>query len=520
MTASPDPTTVPDAAPDTVPAPPVPASQAVPDAVPAPPVPAPHTDPAPVAASGRALQQRVGAPATAPVRLPLRSRVATGAGAAARAASRLLGRGSGGMIGGEVALALDPRVLEELARGRTCVTVTGTNGKSTTTRMVRAALSTRGSVASNVNGDNMPPGLVTALMATPRATTAALEVDEMHLPVVAAAVDPAAMVLLNLSRDQLDRVGEIGTVERRLRTAVDAHSAATVVANCDDPLIASAAWDAPHVVWVAAGSGWGVDSVGFPRGGRVVRSGVDWRVVDGPRDVRRPDPQWWLEDASAGSGAGADTGGTRAASETPSATPPGAHAVLCGPGGSRTQLRLSLPGLANLGNAAQAVAAAVALGVPLDDAVAAVGSVREVAGRYSLHDVRGRLVRMMLAKNPAGWQEAMTMVDPGVDQLVVAVNGQIPDGQDLSWLWDVDFSVLGTSPTRTVYACGERGADLAVRMEYAGLHSRRVDTPMDAIRACRPGRVELLANYTAFRDLKRVLDSHPGSAPAGTGKGH
>ncbi len=446
-------------------------------------------------------------------RRPLRSRLATGAGRLARSASRMLGRGSGGMIGGEVALALDPRVLSELAAGVRCVTVTGTNGKSTTNRMVRAALATipsedpgtrpggsPSSIASNVNGDNMPPGIVTAFMSAPGARAAALEVDEMHLPAVARDVDPAAIVLLNLSRDQLDRVGEIGAVERRLRQAVTAHPGAAVVANCDDPLIASAAWDAPRVVWVAAGSGWGLDSVGFPRGGRVVRSrdeGGHWRVVsDSGEDTayRRPVPDWWLEEPQAGTAADG-------------AAHPGAHAVLCGPDGLRLPLRLSLPGRANLGNAAQAVAAAVSLGADPRDAAAAVGAVREVAGRYAHYDVEGRDVRMMLAKNPAGWQEALTMVDVDADQVVVAVNGQVPDGQDLSWLWDVDFAVLDRGRPRTVIATGERGADLAVRMEYAGLTWRRADAPMDAIRACRPGHVELLANYTAFRDLKRALDA-------------
>jgi len=434
--------------------------------------------------------------------MSVRSHLATGVGRLARAASRTLGRGSGGMIGGEVALAISPRVLADLARGRRCVTVTGTNGKSTTTRMVRAALSTRGAVASNVNGDNMPPGLVTALMESPAAPFAALEVDEMHLPLVAADVDPAVMVLLNLSRDQLDRVGEIGTVERRLRSAVDTHPRAVVVANCDDPLIASAAWDSAHVVWVAAGGGWGADSVGFPRGGRVVRADGSWHVVDGPSDFARPDPLWWLEGAQPGS-AGAD----------------GASAVLVGPDGVREELHLALPGVANLGNAAQAVAAAVALGVDAHAAVTAVCGVSEVAGRYSVHEVDGRLVRVMLAKNPAGWQEAMTMIDPEVDQVVVAVNGQVPDGQDLSWLWDVDFTVLETGRRRTVVACGERGADLAVRLEYDGLHCRRVGTPMEAIQLCRPGKVELLANYTAFRDLKRVLDARGGGRGTGADEG-
>lgn len=432
----------------------------------------------------------------------LRSHLATAAGRLARSASRALGRGSGGMIGGEVALRIAPRVLDDLARGRRCVTVTGTNGKSTTTRMIRAALTTRAAVASNINGDNMPPGLVTALMEAPRAPFAALEVDEMHLPMVAASVDPAVMVLLNLSRDQLDRVGEIGTVERRLRQAVDAHPGAVVVANCDDPLIASAAWDGPEVVWVAAGAGWGADSVGFPRGGRVVRSEGSWHVVEGPAGVSRPQPQWWLEDGRPGSAGGS-----------------GASGILCGPDGIREELHLNLPGLANLGNAAQAVAAAVALGVDVHRAALAVCGVSEVAGRYSVHEVEGRRVRIMLAKNPAGWQEAMTMVDPEVEQVVVAVNGQVPDGQDLSWLWDVDFSALETGRPRTILACGERGADLAVRLEYAGLHCRRVDTPMEAIGLCVPGKVELLANYTAFRDLKRVLDARGDAGGSVTDEG-
>lgn len=192
-------------------------------------------------------------------RFPLRSRVALAAGAGARTASRLLGRGSGGMIGGEVALRLSPTVLADLAARIPSAVITGTNGKSTTTRMVRAALQTRGSVASNTNGDNMTSGVITAFMNARTASAAALEVDEMHVPSVADAVRPRVFVYLNLSRDQLDRVGEIGAVERRLREGAAAHPGAVVVANCDDPLIVSAACDNDNVVWVAAGGGWGGD---------------------------------------------------------------------------------------------------------------------------------------------------------------------------------------------------------------------------------------------------------------------
>ena len=397
------------------------------------------------------------------------------------------------MIGGRVARALDPQIMARLAAGRKIILVTGTNGKSTTVKMVRSALATAGAVASNVNGDNMPAGILSALMANPNAPFAALEVDEMYLPTVAAQTSPAAIVLLNLSRDQLDRVGEIGAVERRLRQAVDEHPRAKVIANCDDPLIVSAAWDAPNVTWVAAGSGWGADSASFPRGGgRVVREGDDW-WVEGAPEYRRPTPDWWVRDV--------------AAPDVELAGEP--EALVCGElvnaAGETWPLRVNVPGRVNLRNAAEAIVAATGLGVPLADALRGVSEVRAVAGRYQTFDVEGRLARLLLAKNPAGWQESLAMRDTAVPQAIVAVNGQVADGEDLSWLWDVDFESLTEAPPETLYSSGERGADLAVRMDYAGSESIFEPDPLAAIKACAPGRVEVLANYTAFRDLLAAL---------------
>lgn len=402
------------------------------------------------------------------------------------------------MIGGEVAMRVSPRILSDLAAPMGAAIVSGTNGKSTTTRMVRAALETRGSVASNTNGDNMTSGVITALMNDPGAALAALEVDEMHLPALAAEVRPEVLVLLNLSRDQLDRVGEIGSVEKRLRQAVEENPDAVVVANCDDPLIVSAACESARVVWVAAGAGWGGDSAAYPRGGRVVREGDSWRLIPShpgeilPELCERPTPDWTLSDL-----------GLR---------PEGPRARLHGPNGVAVDLVLALPGRANLGNAAQAIAAAHALGVDPVVAARAIGEVREVAGRYSIHDVDGRAARIMLAKNPAGWQEAMSMVDVSAGQVVIGVNGQVPDGQDLSWLWDVDFSALTRAADEDgtllhVVACGERGADLAVRLEYANIHCALAKTPMEALALCEPGRVETLLNYTALRDFTTILDA-------------
>jgi UDP-N-acetylmuramyl tripeptide synthase len=402
-----------------------------------------------------------------------RGRAALALGSAARWASRVTGRGAGAMIGGLVAMTLDPSILGQLGGGRRCAIITGTNGKSTTTGMVAAALSTVGTVATNSEGANMDAGLIAALAADRDATLAALEVDEMHVPHVSDAVNPAVIVLLNLSRDQLDRVGEINHIERTLRTGLSRHPGAIVVANCDDVLMSSAAYDHPKVVWVAAGGGWAGDSVSCPRSGEViVREGRDWHSSG--TDFRRPAPQWWYDDES-----------------------------LYGPDGLALAMRLALPGSVNRGNAAQAVAAAVAMGADPAAAVAAVCGVEEVAGRYRTVRIGDHTARLLLAKNPAGWQEALSMVDKTAAGVVISVNGQVPDGEDLSWLWDVRFEHFSGT---TVVAAGERGTDLAVRLGYAGVKHSWIHDTLAAVESCPPGHVEVVANYTAFLQLQRALE--------------
>lgn len=139
-----------------------------------------------------------------------RGRVAVAVSRLATWASRVSGRGSGGMIGGLVALKLDPGLMRQLAAGRRTVLVTGTNGKSTTTRMVASALSTVGRVASNTGGDNMDAGIVSALVADSVAGLAAIEVDELHTPAVAENTSPEA------SLDRVDLADPVELVAREV----------------------------------------------------------------------------------------------------------------------------------------------------------------------------------------------------------------------------------------------------------------------------------------------------------------
>ena len=402
----------------------------------------------------------------------IRLSLAIAAGALAGRLSRLARRGSGVIIGGRVTLAIDPDALAKLAHGRVVVLVSGTNGKTTTTHMLAAAFATRGPVATNASGANMPDGMVAALSGDRTAPVAVLEVDEPHLPYVIDQVDPAAVVLLNLSRDQLDRVGEVRQLETQLRRALADRPGTLVVANTDDVLVTSAAWDAHRRLWVSAGAPWDQDGRICPRCAGPVRWRADtWLCSCG---LHRPDCAWALEE-----------GKVRTAD------------------GHRLSLDLDLPGRANQANAVMALATAATLGVDAETALAAIAGVAEVNGRYRTVDRHGRPVRLLLAKNPAGFAETLSLLEDMPGPVVVAVNSQEADGRDVSWLWDVPFERLRG---RELVACGDRADDVATRLLYAEVAHHTVADPRRALDTLRPGPVVLIANYTAFRDAARQLD--------------
>jgi UDP-N-acetylmuramyl tripeptide synthase len=394
------------------------------------------------------------------------------AGSAAAALSRLTRQGDGTTVGGRITLAIDPKALEHAARGRDLVLVTGTNGKTTTRSFLVAALATLGPVVSNAGGANLPTGLTAALARDREATRGVLELDEPFLPRVIDAVHPRAVTLLNLTRDQLDRYAEVRRLAGIWREALSKPGAPTVVANCDDPLVTWAAIAAPNPVWVAAGQRWHDDTSVCPEcGGVLARAGTDWWSECG---LRRPAPDWRTE-------------GT----------------TVVDADGERHDVRLALPGVVNVGNATLAAATASLWGVPPVTALDAMTQISTVEGRYLSTTYAGSPVRLLLAKNPAGWTEALTMVPDDRRHVVVAVNARAADGRDPSWLWDVPFEQLAG---RRAVATGERSRDVAVRLRYAGVEYDRVDDPAAALRAAaQHGPVEVLANYTAFQTYRRVV---------------
>jgi lipid II isoglutaminyl synthase (glutamine-hydrolysing) len=406
-------------------------------------------------------------------KLPMRARLATTLGGAAGTMSRLAGRGDGSVIGGVIGLRVEPDLLALLAVGRQIVLVTGTNGKTTTTRLVTAALGALAQdVATNAFGANMAEGLVAALGRAPDAPLAVLEVDERHLPAVLKATKPRVVTLLNLSRDQMDRAAEIWLVARRWREALAKAPGTWVVANADDPLIAWAASSAARVIWVAAGQRWHEDSWCCPDcGSHLLRDDLGWRC--GECSFRRPGAQWVLDGGSVIDSAG-----------------------------RVSDLSLTLPGRANRSNAVVALAVAEVFGVEPARALPRMREVTSVAGRYTRLARRGRQVRLLLAKNPAGWLEAFDVLDPPPTPVLLAVNAQGPDGRDTSWLWDVDYRVLRG---RRVFVAGERRLDLAVRLEADLVTFELVEGVDDAVNQVPGTSLDVIANYTAFQQIRVAL---------------
>jgi UDP-N-acetylmuramyl tripeptide synthase len=291
-------------------------------------------------------------------------------------------------------------------------------------------------------------------------------------------------------------------VAGRWRAALAAAPHTEVIANADDPLVAWGAAAARRVHWVGVGLRWRLDAVGCPScEGRIEYAGDSWACA--ACGFSRPEPEAWLE-----------TSGD------------GAPRVAWADG--RVQpLRLALPGRFNLANATLALVTAERCGVEAGAALSAMAAVDHVAGRFTVRSIGGVRARLMLAKNPAGWDELLDLVAGSDGPLVVSINARTADGADPSWLWDVPYERLAG---RVVVATGDRVRDLAVRLRYADVAHTVEPDPLRAVARAAEGSgaagdggdadaaselaaagelaaaVEVIGNYTAFHELLGVSE--------------
>jgi UDP-N-acetylmuramyl tripeptide synthase len=465
--------------------------------------------------------------------MSLRTPLAIVTGKVAGTLSRRFRLGGGTTLPGSLARRVAPDVLGALAAAlpHGVALLSGTNGKTTTSRMLADMLGTSGErVLHNRAGANLIAGLTATAIANadwrgrPRATIGLFETDEAALPQAIAETRPRLVLIHNLFRDQLDRYGEVDTVAAAWRAALtELPAEATVALNADDPAVADLGSSLrARVVYYglddpqhATGAGAHIADSQFCRrcGQRYVYDLAFYAHIGHyhcPQcGRRRPEPQVRLVRLR--------LRGTR-----------GSQLYLLYPGGA-LEVNLPLPGLYNAMNATAALTAALALGVAPSSARAALEGFRAAFGRIERLTAGpdGAPMLIALIKNPVGASETVRMLVDGGEpadasangqagdaglHLLIAINDRFADGTDVSWLWDAEFESLAERLARVTLS-GTRAEDMAVRLKYAGVPEAQMrlepdlGRAIDAALAGLPAGVTLfvLPTYTAMLDLRDIL---------------
>jgi UDP-N-acetylmuramyl tripeptide synthase len=442
--------------------------------------------------------------------------LANGVGWAARAA----GRGGGTSLPGKVLMRMEPHAIARLAGrlARGSAVISATNGKTTTAAMVASVLERTGArLVHNRAGANMAGGVASALAAAARPGGRAagdlglFEVDEFWLGPVVAELQPRALLLSNLFRDQLDRYGELDTIAERW-AFVARTARGKLILNADDPLVADLGRDADPLYFGVDDDTLAYAELQHASDSKHCRRCGHAYVYDAVYlahlghyacpacGARRPVPTVRATDVQ--------LRGIRSAAFTLD-TPAGAARV-----------ELPLPGLYNVYNALGAAALCLALAVPLDEVVAGLAAVAPAFGRAETVQIADREAFLLLVKNPAGANEVLRTLrlEGGELDLLGILNDRIADGRDVSWVWDADWELLGAS-VRRMTCGGTRAAELALRMKYAGVDPARLhvveDGPAGALDAAvrsGSGPLYVLPTYTALLELKDLL-AERGLAP-------
>ncbi len=430
--------------------------------------------------------------------------------------SRLRGSGATSLPG-RVLMRLQPHAIATLGARlpQGSALISATNGKTTTAAMAAAIFAEQGvELVHNRAGANMAGGVATTLLDAARpgegiaGSLGLFEVDELWLSSLAQELDPRAILLGNLFRDQLDRYGELEAIADSWRDVLLTCGARAVL-NADDPLLADLGRERADVLYFGveddslalAGMAHAADAkhcrnCGAPYVFDAIYLGHLGHYHCPSCGRSRPAPQIVASEVR--------LHGVRSASFTLT-TPEGAGTV-----------HLALPGLYNVYNALAAAALAHALGVPLAPTLAGLEATRPAFGRaesVSLTTPAGpRELQILLVKNPAGANEVLRTLalEPGRHELLGVLNDRIADGRDVSWIWDADFELLADR-VESVVCSGTRAADLAARLKYAGVEEQRIAIEPELSAALQRAAAEgegplyALPTYTAMLALRELL---------------
>lgn len=435
------------------------------------------------------------------------------AGKLSAQAIRVARLGLGSNLPGKVARRLSPSVLGKLAAQSRLgiIAVSGTNGKSTTSGFLASILSKAGyKVVHNRQGANLVTGITATLIDEASwdgkldTDYCLFEIDEAALPLVAAEIKINNVIVTNLFRDQLDRFGELDTTARLINKGIAINKSAAVL-NADDPNVASLAPDSKHLLY-------GIESLTESSTGQasllaelsycsncgneytydLIFYGQLGHYQCPSCNHKRPKPEVSAHNVNVR----ANGSSFRLNFEQVS-----------------TDISINLPGLFNVYNALAAAAIAFQMDIAAETIKEGLNKYSTLFGRSERLVIEGKSVLIQLIKNPAGASQAVSSVAADPDaKILIAINDNLADGRDISWLWDTNFEQL-CNVKETVTISGQRAEDMAVRMKYTGLPVDQIEivTPLEkalknALQSTGPQQtLWILPTYTCLLELQKIL---------------
>jgi len=428
---------------------------------------------------------------------------------------RLLGRG-GTAIPGKIAIRICPDLLKFLAKDVKCVVITGTNGKTTSSRIIEEIFIKSGkSYFANRSGANLINGITaifienSTLTGKPKKESAVIECDEAASKEVCRLINPAVVLVTNVFRDQLDRYGEVSGTLQNILTGIKHSPNATVCLNADCSLTASIAGQISNKVIF-----YGVD---VP----IYKNPVE-EVSDAPHCIKcKHEYEYSYHTFGHLGGFFCPDCGYKRPKTQVSVT----DILSMGISSTKVRVRvfgddevitINLPGGYNIYNAVGALAISEAVGFERLAAKRSIASFSCGFGRMEQFDLGGHSARIILVKNPSGCNQVINYLTSITEKtlFVCCLNDNSADGKDVSWIWDVNFEKLNDmiDLIPEIYVSGIRSGDMAVRLKYAGIDEGKLrvfDDYDDLISEItkQPLPVIIMPTYTAMMDLRAKMSA-------------
>lgn len=456
-------------------------------------------------------------------RSPLRQArlaLAISAGKLVGASGRLLGIGGGTSLPGMVARRIDPNVLKTVMNSTNAkkIVITGSNGKTTTSRMIAEMAKESGNrLSHNRSGSNLLQGVTSVavnfatVFGQLNSDVLVFEIDEGTMQHVIPEIQPDVVVITNIFRDQLDRFGELHAVARGLDKVLETlPETSTIILNGNDPQVANFGTNAKarRVFF-----GLNTTEIGTPvpeQSADVIRcihcqEDLDYKVayLSHLGLYRCPNCGYTLPEL--------DIAATSVKLAEDGKGP--THVTLSTAEGEM-QLEIPLPGVHNVYNAAAAVGAALAAGFPREKLPAALSRLQPAFGRLEEIKAGDATIYLAFVKNPTSFNLIMRLIKqhPGQKHLLLAASHTVVDGEDFSWLWDIDIEEIAPDIVDVVCS-GNKPEELAMRVKYAEVPTDRIrmveerEAALDAaLKNAGPGgTLYIMATYSPTQELRRIM---------------